>query len=312
MIRFDWIQSRSSGASLAAPLGESGCANCRRDRQIFPSVPPQQTKSAASRHGLEPRTSASARRVSGSCSANRNLAAMERCPDWRSGICRPHGPRDGLRSGCADVASVTAGNVTVKGAPASAAYAVSDAESRREQARFSPNRAIRNGKGARHAAGGLSTKTPGTQGGPAGSPTRKRPDRCRPLGGCCCRHFPADGAPDSPGDSGRRRLLASAANGIPTIHAPLNRVLLALGLGLSRAETPAEKLPGFRLRSTITTSSGSTRSRASRVWVIAWRPPSNAASPGLAASRAPDGNFATPCCVAGNHDELASGQTGAM
>lgn len=49
-------------------------------------------------------------------------------------------------------------------------------------------------------------------------------------------------AKDSAEIQAARRLLASAANGIPTIHAPLNRVLLALGLEHSRTETPAEKI----------------------------------------------------------------------
>ena len=51
---------------------------------------------------------------------------------------------------------------------------------------------------------------------------------------------------DSPEIQSAKRLLASAANGIPTVHAPLNRVLLALGLELNRMETPAEKLARIR------------------------------------------------------------------
>lgn len=39
-----------------------------------------------------------------------------------------------------------------------------------------------------------------------------------------------------------RKLLAAAAHGIPTLHAPINRVLAGLGLEVSRQETPAEKV----------------------------------------------------------------------
>lgn len=39
-----------------------------------------------------------------------------------------------------------------------------------------------------------------------------------------------------------RKLLAAAVHGIPTLHAPINRVLAGLGLEVSRRETPAEKV----------------------------------------------------------------------
>lgn len=39
-----------------------------------------------------------------------------------------------------------------------------------------------------------------------------------------------------------RKLLAAATRGIPTLHAPINRVLTGLGLEVSRRETPAEKV----------------------------------------------------------------------
>lgn len=39
-----------------------------------------------------------------------------------------------------------------------------------------------------------------------------------------------------------RKLLAAAARGIPSLHAPINRVLTGLGLEVSRQETPAEKV----------------------------------------------------------------------
>jgi hypothetical protein len=46
-----------------------------------------------------------------------------------------------------------------------------------------------------------------------------------------------------------RKLLRSAASGVPAIHGPINRVLIGLGLELKRAETPAEKIA--RIRSAI-------------------------------------------------------------
>lgn len=39
-----------------------------------------------------------------------------------------------------------------------------------------------------------------------------------------------------------RKLLAAATRGVPTLHAPINRVLTGLGLEVSRQETPAEKV----------------------------------------------------------------------
>jgi hypothetical protein len=43
-----------------------------------------------------------------------------------------------------------------------------------------------------------------------------------------------------------RKLLASAAGGIPLLHGPINRVLQGLGLEVSRKETPAQKIDRVR------------------------------------------------------------------
>jgi hypothetical protein len=51
---------------------------------------------------------------------------------------------------------------------------------------------------------------------------------------------------EAPEIQAARKLLASAAGGIPTLHAPINRVLAGLGLEVSRKETPAQKIARVR------------------------------------------------------------------
>lgn len=56
-------------------------------------------------------------------------------------------------------------------------------------------------------------------------------------------------AKEAPEIRAARKLLRSAASGVPAIHGPINRVLIGLGLELKRLETPAEKIA--RIRSAI-------------------------------------------------------------
>jgi hypothetical protein len=54
-------------------------------------------------------------------------------------------------------------------------------------------------------------------------------------------------AKEAPEIRAARKLLRSAASGIPAIHGPINRVLVGLGLELKRTETPTEKVARIRL-----------------------------------------------------------------
>ena len=121
---------QSSGASLTAQLDRPGAQVAARPANIS-KAPRQQTESAAENAGLSKDVSISAEGLR-QLQREQNLAAMTAAPvgDQVFAARMAHE----MAYGQDELAPSTA--MTVKGAPASAAYAASDAESRQEQARF--------------------------------------------------------------------------------------------------------------------------------------------------------------------------------